>query len=390
MIQLTDKTNCCGCTACMSICPHNAITMHPDELGFKYPIVDLNKCTNCGLCEKVCNFKDDYDRSTNLSIPLLYAVRHKDNDHLMTSRSGAAFIAISDFILKKRGNVYGATFDNDFTVKHKKATTFTERDTFKGSKYVQSDLNTVFLQIKKDLQEGFSVLFSGTPCQTAGLKSFIPQKLQKNLILVDIICHGVPAPKIWDDYLCYIHDKYKKDISIANFRDKSELGWNSHVESFRFTTGEKIYRKTWTTLFYSHIMFRPACKNCHYTNTTRPSDFTIADYWGIEKLSISFNADNKGCSLLFINTQKGIEIFEEIKNDINILPTEINLCMQPNMQHPSRFHADWKDFQQNYPTKGFIWAAKKYGDLGINYKIRTIKKTLKSAIYPFYKAILKR
>lgn len=390
MIQISDKTQCCGCTACMSICPHDAIIMKPDELGFKYPLVDIEKCTECGLCEKVCSFNKNYNKTTNLSTPLLYAVRHKNMNHISTSRSGAAFIAISDFVLKQKGVVYGATFNEFFSVVHKRATSIEERDAFKGSKYVQSDLNSIFRQIKTDLKNGELVLFSGTSCQTAGLRSYIPQKLQNRLILVDLICHGVPSPRIWDDYLVYIKNKYKKSIITVNFRDKSKYGWDSHMESFILSNGKKIYRKTWTSLFYKHIMFRPSCSVCYFTNLYRPSDFTIADYWGIEKLSPTFNADNKGCSLLFLNTAKAVGIFSSIKSDIYVIPTKIGLCMQPNMKTPSKFHTDWQEFEKEYLTKGFIWAAKKYGDLGYAYKVNSFITTLKRILYPIYNYIISR
>ena len=200
MIQITDKSQCCGCTACASICAHDAITMQPDALGFLYPVVDKDKCVDCGLCEKVCAFNDHYDTSLNLPQPDAYA-RHKDITKLRYSRSGAAFVAFSDYILGKGGVIYGAGYKGHFVVVHKRATTREERDAFRGSKYVQSDMTGVFRNVKNDLKAGKLVLFSGTPCQTAGLKSYIGNQLSQNLILIDIICHSVPAPQIWKDYL---------------------------------------------------------------------------------------------------------------------------------------------------------------------------------------------
>lgn len=170
MIKIEKTANCCGCTACASICNHNAITMQPDALGFLYPVVDENKCTDCGLCENVCAFNNNYDRSQNLPQPIAYAARHKDMYEVETSRSGAAFIAISDWILEQGGVVYGAGYTDHFRVVHKRAVTKEERKEFKGSKYVQSDLNTVFRSIKQDLKQGLIVLFSGTPWQTISIK----------------------------------------------------------------------------------------------------------------------------------------------------------------------------------------------------------------------------
>lgn len=234
MIQITDKSQCCGCTSCSSICTHDAITMQPDALGFLYPVVDKNKCVDCGLCEKVCAFNDHYDTSLNLSQPDAYAARHKDMKEVETSRSGAAFIAISDYVLENGGVVYGAGYTDHFRVVHKRAATKEERDEFKGSKYVQSDLTGVFRQVKQDLKDGLTVLFSGTPCQTAGLNSYIGKKLRVNLILVDIVCHGVPGPYIWRDYIAYLEKKQGNKICWVNFRDKQKFGWKAHYETFEF------------------------------------------------------------------------------------------------------------------------------------------------------------
>ena len=239
MIEIKDKSACCGCTACASICSHDAIIMQPDAMGFFYPIVDKDKCVNCCLCEKVCAFNDHYDISLNLSNPGAYAARHKDMSEVETSRSGAAFIAISDYVLENGGVVYGAGYADHFRVVHKRATTKAERNEFKGSKYVQSDLGHLFRQVKKDLKDGLIVLFSGTPCQTAGLNSYIGKKLREHLILIDIVCHGVPGPNLWQDYLAYLEKKQGDKICWVNFRDKQKYGWTAHRETFKFVRGVK-------------------------------------------------------------------------------------------------------------------------------------------------------
>ena len=237
MINIKDPADCCGCTACASICNHDAITMEPDALGFLYPKVDESKCVECGLCEKVCAFNDNYDKSLNLPKPDAYAARHKDMDEVMKSRSGAAFVAISDYILEHGGIVYGAGYKDHFRVAHKRATTKVERDEFRGSKYVQSDLTGVFRMVKQDLKNGLTVLFSGTPCQTSGLNSYVGKKLRENLVLIDIVCHGVPGPYIWRDYLAYLEKKQGDTITMVNFRDKEVFGWKAHRETFKFRMG---------------------------------------------------------------------------------------------------------------------------------------------------------
>lgn len=382
MIKILDKSECCGCSACASVCAHDAITMKPDALGFLYPEVDVNKCVECGLCEKVCAFNDDYDKSLNLSVPEAYGARHKDMSEVETSRSGAAFIAISDWILEQGGIVYGVGYADHFRVVHKRAVTKEERDEFKGSKYVQSDMGTIFRQVKQDLREGKIVLFSGTPCQTAGLNSYIGKKYRENLYIVDIVCHGVPSPYVWRDYLVYIEKKYKKKISAVNFRDKSEYGWNAHKESFILDDEKKIIPKQspYTDLFYKHIMLRQSCSACHYCNTVRPSDITIADFWGWEKSAPEFNKDNKGISLLLINTVKGKLIFENIKSSLIYFSAKIENCLQPNLQQPSVLSSKSEEFVRDYEMYKFKNILKKYTNIGtlkqIRFFIRKIKNRL--------------
>ena len=382
MIKLMNRSACCGCSACASICPKGAIVMQSDGLGFKYPKIDSDKCVECGLCEKVCSFNDMYDTSCNLEEPYAYAMRHKDIHAVETSRSGAVFVAVSDKIIDQGGVVYGAGFTENFRVIHKRAETKIERDEFKGSKYVQSDMTGVFPQIKKDLQDGKIVLFSGTPCQTSGLNSYVGSKLRENLYLVDIVCHGVPGPYVWKEYLNFIQEKYKNTILSVNFRDKSEYGWSSHKESFQFESN-KIYRNTFTYLFYEHLMFRPSCANCHFANLVRPSDVTLADFWGWQRTGTSMNDDDKGISLVLCNSKKGKKLLESISDAVISIPVELSKCLQPNLQQPSVFGKKWKQFEKDFINKGFIYVGKKYGDMGWRYiikrffaKARTLRKII--------------
>lgn len=370
MILIKDKADCCGCTACASICPKDAVTMVPDTLGFKYPNVDLDKCIDCGLCEKVCAFNDKYDKSLNLEEPEIFAARHKDMREIETSRSGAAFIAISDYILENGGIVYGVGYKDHFRVAHKRATTKEERNEFKGSKYVQSDLDGIFWQVKEDLKKGYTVLFSGTPCQTAGLNSYIGKKLRENLVLVDIVCHGVPSPYIWRDYLAYIEKKYRSKVVKVNFRDKSRIGWSGQIESFIFENGRKIESRIYTDLFQQNIMLRYSCSKCYFTNYIRPSDFTIADYWGWSRISSDFNSDDKGCSLLLINTNKGIELFKSLSKSLNLIKTTRQLCIQPNLEKPTSINVDSNNLITDYQNKGFKYVAEKYGNVGWRYIVK--------------------
>lgn len=387
MIMLfDDKSECCGCTACAHVCSHQAITMKPDSLGFLYPSVDMERCVECGLCVQVCAFKKEYDKSLNLQMPFVYAVRHKNETELATSRSGAMFVALSDYVLQQGGVVYGVGYANHFRVVHKRAETKLQCIEFKGSKYVQSDLGGVFAEIKTLLNAGIRVLFSGTPCQTAGLNSFVGKKRRNLLILVDIVCHGVPAPYIWDDYLNYIEKKYKSTIVKVDFRDKS-VGWSSHKESFVFSNRKKIIHAVYATLFMKCIMFRPSCGVCPYANTVRPSDITIADYWGWEKISSDFNKDDKGCSLVFLNTEKALVIWDMINKELNYIATDLNHCMQPNLQHPSSLSIHSDGFQQLYELKGFEAVLRKYGDVGCLFLLNRNMVRIKKRILRIWKSL---
>ena len=378
MIKITNPSDCCGCTACASICAHDAITMKPDNLGFLYPEVDAMKCTDCGLCEKVCAFHENYDKSLNLPLPNAYAARHKDMMEVETSRSGAAFIAISDYIIENGGVVYGAGYTDHFRVLHKRAVSKEERNEFKGSKYVQSDLNSVFRQVKDDLKSGKVVMFSGTPCQTAGLHSYVGKKLRENLFLVDIVCHGVPGPFIWRDYLSYLEKKHGSEICYVNFRDKDMFGWKAHRETFKFVKGAE--KKSFKYLFYKHIMFRHSCGACKYTNIQRPSDITIADFWGWEKTDKVINADDKGVSLVLCNTEKGQKLFDAVRNRMNVIPAELENCVQPNLKHPTVIHPKRMQFEHDYAKKGFEYVYYKYGEEGWRYKLRVFLGQVKRLI----------
>lgn len=354
MIQIINPENCCGCTACASICPHHAITMTDDQFGFKYPVVNQNLCVNCGLCDKVCSFNSNYDLSLNFKIPVAYGARHKKIEEVIKSRSGALFVAISDNILKKGGIIYGVGYKGHYIVSHKRATTADERDEFRGSKYVQSDLTGIFTNIKDDLKAGKIVMFVGTACQTAGLNGYIGPILRKNLLLVDIVCHGTPGPKIWKDYIEYLETQNGSKLINVNFRDKSKYGWAAHKESFEFENKRPETQNA--APFYKRIFFRESCGNCHFCNLNRPSDITIADFWGWEKQNPEINKDDKGLNLVLVNTKKGEEIFDEIKDCLNYFKADNEIMMQPNLLHPTASHPFREIFKRDYATKGFKYA----------------------------------
>lgn len=385
-IHITNKQDCCGCTACAAICPHDAIEMVPDGLGFLYPEVDETKCVDCGLCVSTCAFRPDYpDPPGKLPATEAYGARHKDRTEMERSQSGAAFVALSDWVLEQGGVVYGVGYEGHFRAVHKRVATREERDEFRGSKYVQSDPGEMFRQVRNDLKQGLTVCVSGTPCQIAGLRAFIPKRLQERLFLVDLICHGVPGPKIWADYLDYLERKAGRKISHVNFRDKSLYGWRSHVETFRY--GD-TYTYTYTYTFYSHIALRKSCHVCPFTNTRRTSDLTIGDFWGVEKTDMQFAADNKGCSLILINTEKGRQWFDAVKERFDLLAAPLGNCLQPQLRHPTVPHPRRDDFETDYERMGFERTMRKYGFIGWKAEAKKYAGKAKRAIKKIIKPLI--
>lgn len=353
------KEECSGCTACSLVCPKKAIKMIEDEEGFKYPEIDEEKCIKCGLCEKIC---PNVKKETKNTIIKAYGAKHVNEKERITSRSGGAFVAISDYILKLNGAVYGAKLNKDFSVSHAREENSIERDEFKGSKYIQSDMGDIIESIKNDLKSDRKVLFSGTPCQVAGVISCIPQKYTNNLYTCDLICHGVPSKKIFFDFLKYLEKIHNKKIKEFNFRDK-KFGWESHLETTIFQDETKISTEYFKNLFYRHNILRPSCYKCNYANIHRPADITIADFWGVDEVAPEF-FDQKGVSLIIINNQKGKELFEEIKSDLKIIDCSIENCIKYTytLNQPTPRSETREEFWEDYKEKDFEEIIRKYAN----------------------------
>ncbi|MHB8129762.1 MAG: Coenzyme F420 hydrogenase/dehydrogenase, beta subunit C-terminal domain [Mobilitalea sp.] len=378
MITVYDKKeDCCGCTACENICPTKSILMKCDEEGFFYPQIDQKRCTDCGLCKEVCAFQNGYSVSQNLVIPYVYAAKHINEKVRMNSTSGGVFSALSDYIIDKNGVVFGVSFDSDMNVIHQMAITKAEVEKFKGSKYVQSDLRKVYQEIKKLLVNGRLILFTGTPCQTAGLISYLEKINTVNLILCDIVCHGTPSPLMWREHISSMENKEKDKIIEYYFRHKVQ-GWHAHNEMIIYNNGKKDYDSILSQkhqeLYNSHNILRPACHNCKYTNLHRPSDITIADFWGIERCLPDFD-DNKGTSLVLVNTSKGQQLYEEIKRNLIYRESNTRDCLQPQLQYPTKKSEERDEFWEDYNRKGYNYIIKKY--TSYKYKNR-IKKVIKN------------
>lgn len=377
MIKIENPARCSGCTACANVCGHNAITMEPDALGFKYPRVDINKCVECGLCERVCPFHEDYQTPDNFAEPMVFGARLHDANRLELSQSGGAFVALSDVILAEGGVVYGVGFDENLRATHKRVTTPEERDALRGSKYVQSDLKDIFRSVRRDLAAGLTVLFSGTPCQTAGLNAFITPKLRQNLILVDLVCHGVPSPAVWRDYLKWIESKNNDRITSAIFRNKKKFTWHDSKETYHLAKKGEIDMTSFSYIFYQMVSQRESCFECKFCNTRRPSDVTIGDFWGVEKVNPELAADEKGISLILVNTPKGKDLFDKAKNAMLIFSSPLAPTLQPNLREPSKRPLKRSDFEKDFAEKGLVYVFKKYGEDGLFFKTkRRIRRIL--------------
>lgn len=378
MIKIADPSRCCGCSACIAVCPHDAIMMQPDGLGFPYPQVDVAGCVDCGLCDSVCSYVQDVETLSELpkdtKVEVL-AARNTDGEVLAQSQSGGAFSAMAGQILNDGGVVYGAAFDDSHMVLHVRVSGLAGLAALRGSKYVQSDMTDVFRQVRSDLRNGMRVLFCGTPCQVAGLRSYIPENMQEELYLVDFVCHGVPAPAVWKDYLKYM--SRSGTIVKANFRDKDVAGWKEHKETFVYNDGRKKVSDSFRVLFYKNIMLRHSCAVCPYNILNHRSDVTISDFWGLEEVLPQMDGD-EGTSMLVCNTEKGRELLRKssalLVTEKAILDYEFMSRRNPNLVRPARIDRDRMTFEEEFARGGFIRVARRWGDLGIRYRLWQVKK----------------
>lgn len=316
MIKISLLEDCCGCSACAQKCPQQCIEMCEDSEGFVYPQLDTSRCVNCHLCEKVCPIINNHKSQNPLHA---YAVQHNDDTILHDSSSGGAFSLLAAEILKKNGVVYGACFNDNFeSVFHNRITNIEELSLLRGSKYLQSDINGTFKRVEQDLYQNKLVLFSGLPCQIMALRTF----LQKNfdmLYTVDLICHGVPSPKIWRYYLHNIVYENNKSLSTPSieslsFREKSE-GWRDYKLWVRFEKGNGtystfFYNDAYMQLFLNDVILRPSCYKCKAKEGRSHSDITLGDFWQINCFDKNID-DNRGLSLVLVNSKKGDSLIKK-------------------------------------------------------------------------------
>lgn len=317
MVEILDKERCTGCGACFTSCAHNAISMQYDDEGFEYPVINQNLCIDCGLCKVTCPvIHYDYARRKDYSDAQQgYAARNLNMPQRLVSSSGSVFPPIAEWILENGGIVIGTAYDVDFNAKHLIVENKEDLYLLQGSKYLQCKAdNSTFKRVRNELQKGRLVLYSGMACQVEGLKSYL-RKEYENLYTIDLICMGIPSPKVWQIYLkTFFADEVIKHV---NFKEKS-VGWDSfcfYIETDKQTFKENGMRNLYLQSMFHSWNMRMSCFNCPFKNAERLSDFTLADCWGAYKLVPEIN-DNKGLSSVIVHSKKGLDVWDKLKYGI--------------------------------------------------------------------------
>ena len=344
--MLCDHRLCTGCGACASVCPVQSIKMRPDENGFIYPFTDEEKCIECGKCAKICPVSN---RATdNGSVPYAYAVQNKDEEIKQSSSSGGVFFELGKAIIEKGGVVIGAAFDSEFSVKHICCDSIELLPRLMGSKYVQSDLGNVFQDTKEYLHKSIPVLFTGTPCQIAGLKAYLNDN-PVQLYTQDVVCHGVPTPELWEKYKQYRQGQEGSMLSAVSFRSKVK-GWKNFSLMMNFqnchTYSETVGKDSYLQLFVNDYSVRDVCNMCPFRTMHRQADITLADFWNINKV-VPQIVDDFGTSLVLIHSDKGAELMRTIEPRVRSVPVSFNDVQEVNS-------AILKNKPENYLHQTFL------------------------------------
>lgn len=370
MIKIEEKYKCSGCHACYNICPKNAIKMKEDKYGFKYPEVDNSKCINCNLCKKVCPIINS--KTKKEEVRTAYACYNKNEAVRKSSSSGGIFTLIATEIIKKQGVVFGAKFNKEFNVEHDYVEKVEDLYKFRGSKYVQSEIKDTYKKAKEFLERNRYVLFTGTPCQIEGIYSFLGKNYEK-LYTQDIVCHGVPSKLVWEKYKKYLEGKFESKIINVDFRNK-ETGWDSYSVKITFDNKKEYIMKNsddkYMRSFLRNTCLRDSCYNCNFKKIKRISDITLADFWGIQNICPELD-DNKGTSLVSINSKKGKDLFDTIKDEIVFKEVEIQEAIKynPSMVSSSKEDKNRQKFFKNLERFDFNKLVDKY-----TYKPNLLKR----------------
>ena len=379
MININQKTDCCGCNACGDICPKKAISFVIDVEGFWYPKIDEEKCVDCGLCEKTCPIlHSDELKKNDLPESICFAAEHKNLEIVFDSTSGGLFSALAEKMYRQHGFVGGAVFNEDLSVSHFISSDKKDLYRLRSSKYLQSNAEGFYKEVRCLLDKGEQVLICGTPCQMAAMRAFLGKDYD-NLIIVDFICRGVNSPKIWQKYLKSFEERYGSPVVYAKAKSK-EYGWRNLTQKVRLQDGREFFETGDVSNFTrgylrTNAYCRPSCYECHFKGFPRIADITLADFWGIEK----YNKDlekNLGTSLVMVNSKKGQAYFQEIKTKINSInmPFETILAGNPALVEPLGAPlVSRKDFFCDVDNMTFTELADKY----ILHTPLTVKQRIK-------------
>lgn len=386
--ETNNKEECFGCNACKEICPKQCIEMIEDSEGFLYPKIDKSNCIECKLCEIVCPMIN-VNMVEKDEISIAYSAYNKDENILMKSTSGAIFPAIANYVIENNGYVVGAKYNFDENiVEHKLVNTKEDYEKIRKSKYVRSKINDIYTKIKDKADEGKLVLFTGTPCEIAGLKKFL-RKDYSNIILCDIMCHNNPSPKVLNKYMNHIEKQENSKIVHMDMRNK-ELGWLKPQFVIELENGKAIkqdyYKNNYSQGFGTGLFSRPSCHVCPYTTRLKESDITIGDFWGIDKINPSMFND-KGTSLIIVHTQKGKDIFDKIKSNLIYNEETIENAYKNNTSKPSIANKNRNKFFEELDNTDFDILIKKYMKTnGLRTKIgKLMSKDLKYKIKKIFK-----
>lgn len=396
MIDIEEKRNCCGCNACYDVCPKDAITLSTDIEGFWYPRVDIDKCINCGLCERTCpQLHIETLKKNDFEYPVCFAAIHKNIEVRFGSTTGGLFSALAEQMYREGGYVGGAIYNKDFSVSHFISNNPSDLTLLRQSKYSQSQTCGIYKEVKRLLVAGEKVLICGTPCQMAALRRFL-NKDYENLIIVDFICKSITSPKFYAKYLDYWERKVGSQLVSFKFKDK-ELGWRSLVKRFDFKNGKTMYSRAqdndlYSMAYHGNIVSRPSCYSCQFKGFPRMSDITIADFWGVEKYAYLKDIDdNAGTSAVMCNSSKGLTFYKQLKN-ITSLETTIEKILpgNPALLHEQKMPMMNRDaFFRDLDRKAIEEVVPQY--FSFHEKERRFKtqfkKKIKSIIKPFILAL---
>lgn len=394
MIQITNKSDCCGCNACGDVCSKNAITFKTDIEGFWYPEVDKEKCVDCGLCEKVCPIINiDSIKKNDYQEPICYAAEHKNIEVVFDSTSGGLFSALAEIMYRSKGYVGGAIFNEDFTVRHYISNDKVDLPKLRSSKYLQSNLEGFYKQVKQLLTAGEQVLVCGTPCQMTALRAYLRRDYD-NLIIADFICRGINSPKVWLKYIASFEERYGSPVVYSKAKSK-EYGWRNLTQKVILADGRHMYETKDQNDFTkgylrTNAYCRPSCYDCKFKGFPRMADISLADFWGIEKVDKSMDK-NLGTSLVMVNSKKGEVFFEKAKARAKAISVPFETILPGNLAltqslPPSKVNRE--QFFMDLDKMPFTELARKYikeEPLSYKQKIKSfVKICIRLVRKPYY------